>query len=283
MATARSTDGRTVGYADFGQPGHTPVIWCHGGPGSRMEPQGCAQAAGEAGIRLIGIDRPGYGASTPLPGRHIGDWPADAVAVADALGIQDFFVVGVSTGGAYALACAAGFPLRVRGVLNCCAMTDMSWAVDHAMMSPNVRIWQASGRDEAIFVAEEDFGADGSRMLEGDDVAAMLAPADLAYLADPELAANFASPEPFAQGAQGYADDRIADAPRNGWSSFQVEHVVCPVVVIHGESDLIVPVAHAHHTADIVADAKLMTFPDHGHLSINAEIVAALEALIAQS
>ncbi len=76
---------------------------------------------------MIGIDRPGYGLSTPLPGRSIADWVPDGIAVADHLGIDRFVAVGVSTGGAYALALAALHPDRVLGVLACCALTDMQW------------------------------------------------------------------------------------------------------------------------------------------------------------
>src|SRR5262245_4001721 len=67
-------DGRAVGVADYGAAGDMPVIWCHGGPGCRLEPACSAEAASRAGLRLVGIDRPGYGRSTPQPGRTIGGW-----------------------------------------------------------------------------------------------------------------------------------------------------------------------------------------------------------------
>src|SRR5437764_14016851 len=53
----RTTDGRTVAYADYGEAGQTAVLWCHGGPGSRLEPAGFAPDAAGHGIRIIGIDR----------------------------------------------------------------------------------------------------------------------------------------------------------------------------------------------------------------------------------
>src|SRR5882672_11280854 len=98
MADGRLTlaDGRIVGYADFGHAGQTAVLWCHGGPGSRLEPMAVGPAASEAGFRLIGIDRPGYGLSTPQPGRTIASWVADGLAVATHLGIERFLAVGVS-------------------------------------------------------------------------------------------------------------------------------------------------------------------------------------------
>src|SRR5687768_7550704 len=123
--TVRLSSGRTVGFADHGRPGDTAVIWCHGGPGSRLEPAYVAPAAAAAGLRLVGIDRPGYGLSTPEPGRTIGGWVAEALTVADHLGIDRFATVGISTGGAYALAAAALAPDRVLGAVPCGAITDM--------------------------------------------------------------------------------------------------------------------------------------------------------------
>ena len=85
--TMRLASGRTVGFADYGIPDVTAVLWCHGGPGSRLEPAYLRRAASQAGLRLIGIDRPGYGLSAPQPGRTIAGWVPEALAVADHLGI----------------------------------------------------------------------------------------------------------------------------------------------------------------------------------------------------
>ena len=274
-------DGRTVGYADCGGSHATAALWCHGGPGSRLEPAAVAEAAASVGVRLIGIDRPGYGRSTPHPGRTIASWVPDALAVADHLGLPRFALVGVSTGGAYALAVAAQAPARVLAVLACCALTDMRWAEGKAMMSgPGVvDVWKARDRVAALAVATEVFGADGSKMLSsaaGPD----LAPADQALLRDPTfLAGMLASfPAMFAHGVEGYVDDRLADGP--GWGSFDVSRITCPVTVLHGSSDSIVPVAHARHTAAIVPGAALHICDGLGHFSIVAEIVPELGSLL---
>jgi pimeloyl-ACP methyl ester carboxylesterase len=118
-ATITVEDGRTVGFADYGSPDQTAVLWCHGGPGCRIEPEPFAASAPEAGFRFVGIDRPGYGWSTPQPGRTIGGWISDALAVLDHLGIDRFVAVGASTGGAYALALAASSD-RVIAAVACC-------------------------------------------------------------------------------------------------------------------------------------------------------------------
>ena len=100
--TILTPDRRTIGYDDYGPDDGVPVLWCHGGPGSRFEPMWLQDDAAAAGLRLVGIDRPGYGNSTPRPGRSIADGVADVLAVADHLAIDAFVTVGVSTGGAYA-------------------------------------------------------------------------------------------------------------------------------------------------------------------------------------
>ena len=116
-------DSRTVGFVDYGSPAATAVLWCHGGPGSRVEPTHLRSRARAAGLRIVGIDRPGYSLSAPQPARTIAGWVPDALAVAGHLGIEQFVTVGTSTGGAYALALAALARERVLGVVACCSMT----------------------------------------------------------------------------------------------------------------------------------------------------------------
>lgn len=126
---------RKIGFADFGDPNDTAVLWCHGGPGSRLNPAYVVPAAAEAGFRLVGIDRPGYGLSTPQPGRTIEGWVEDALAVADRLRLERFVTVGTSTGGAYALAVAALAPGRAIGAVACCSVTDMRYEPARETMS----------------------------------------------------------------------------------------------------------------------------------------------------
>ena len=180
--TITMPDGRTVGFADYGTPDQTAVLWCHGGPGCRFEPEFVAADAARAELRIIGIDRPGYGQAAPQPGRTIGGWVPDALAIADHLKIDRFVAVGCSTGGAYALALAA-HSNRVISTVACCAVTDMRWAEGKAMNVSCHPVWNAPDREAALAIVTAAFGEDGSRMpADGDGLSA----ADEALFADPE-------------------------------------------------------------------------------------------------
>jgi pimeloyl-ACP methyl ester carboxylesterase len=276
--TITLADDRTVAFADFGPAGGAPVIWCHGGPGCRLDPEYVAPRAAAAGLRLIGIDRPGYGGSDPQPGHTIADWVTDALAVADRLGIDRFVTVGLSTGGAYALATAARAPDRVAGAVPCCSLTDTRYEPARSTMSRphTLAVWDAPDREAAIAAAVASHGLDGSRIMAAAEEAGLSLPAcDQAMLPTPwgrDWMAHV--PVMFAHGLEGYADDRIAD--RNGWESFAVEDVRCPVVILHGADDVMARPVHARHTADLIPHADLRVLDGHGHFSIEDELVPVL-------
>ena len=276
--TITMNDGRTVGFADFGSPAHTALVWCHGGPGSRLEPSFVADAAARAGLRLIGIDRPGYGLSTPQPGRTIGGWVRDALAVLDHLGIEQFLALGASTGGAYALALASQSP-RVIGAVACCAVSDMRWAEGKAMNVACHPIWSARDRDAACAIARELFGERGENTVPPRGPAGLDA-ADTALFATPDFLAWWIKdvPEMFTHGVAGYVDDRLAD--RDGWGTFDVTRIACPVTVLHGAGDGLVPVANAHHTAAIVPGATLRIVEGLGHISVTTKAVEVTSELL---
>ncbi len=111
--TIQRPDGRTVGYAEYGDPGGVPVVCFHGTPGSRLIARVFDDWAREAACRLIATDRPGYGLSSPQPGRTFFDHADDVAAIGDELGFDRFAVVGISGGSPYVFASASGYPDRV--------------------------------------------------------------------------------------------------------------------------------------------------------------------------
>lgn len=113
-ATLTLPDGRALGWATYGDREGVPVVAHHGCPDSRIIWRLVDEAARRQGIRLVAVDRPGFGLSDPRPGRRVVDWPADVVHLVDDLGFDRFAVVGLSGGGAFATACAALLPDRVQ-------------------------------------------------------------------------------------------------------------------------------------------------------------------------
>ena len=107
-------ENRQIGFAEFGAPQGRTIFWLHGTPGARRQiPIEARAYAVEADIRLIGIDRPGIGSSTPHQYQNVLEFADDLRTIADTLGIDKMAVVGLSGGGPYTLACAAAMPERV--------------------------------------------------------------------------------------------------------------------------------------------------------------------------
>ena len=107
--TVTLPSGRRLGYAEYGDPSAPPALYCHGFPSSRLE----AGLVPVSDVRLIAIDRPGYGLSDPRPGRRLLDFARDVECLADTLGLDRFALCGVSGGAPYAAACAYALQDRV--------------------------------------------------------------------------------------------------------------------------------------------------------------------------
>ena len=101
---------------EYGDPDGPVVLYFHGWPASRLE----AGLISDLPVRLLAFDRPGYGRSSPQPGRTLLDWPRDVANVADRLGLDRFHIVGLSGGAPYAAACAYALPRRVLGAALVC-------------------------------------------------------------------------------------------------------------------------------------------------------------------
>ena len=113
VATARQAqlqDGRRLGFAEYGEPAGAPVMLFHDLWSNRSQRHPDDSILKRLGVRLIGVDRPGYGASTRKAGRRIMDVVDDVMLLGKALKLERFAVLGYSAGGPYALACAWRFP-----------------------------------------------------------------------------------------------------------------------------------------------------------------------------
>ena len=103
-------DGRKLGYAQYGSPTGHPILYHHGLPGSRLEAAFYHDLGLELGLRIISVDRPGIGWSTPHPQRTLLDCPKDLESLLEHLQLESYSILGASGGGPYVLACAASLP-----------------------------------------------------------------------------------------------------------------------------------------------------------------------------
>jgi pimeloyl-ACP methyl ester carboxylesterase len=118
-------DGRKLSYLLEGADGG-PVVVVLDGPGSRGLGRATAPTARELGIRLVIPDRPGSHDSTPQPGRRIADWPADHLALLEALGVERAGILTQSGGTPYGIAVAAATAERTTGLALLGALAPLS-------------------------------------------------------------------------------------------------------------------------------------------------------------
>lgn len=262
--------GRVLAYTDIGAPSAPLVIHSHGAPSSRLELTVFDAAFGAHDVRVVTVDRPGYGGSSRLAGRRMEDWPSDVAAVADHLGVERFAVTGASSGGPYAVACAALLADRVVSAGVVCGATDFGWTgAWDGYLETEAELMRLGDEGEAIAWCEAHYGPDGRGFLE--EGLGELAPADQAAFEDEALATALVTTitEGFRQGVSGYAQDITVQG--RPWS-FDAGAITAPVRVLHGEADTLVPLAHARHTAEVIQAARLLIRPDQGHISVLPEI-----------
>ena len=281
--TLRLSDGRTLGYAQYGRPGGRPVFVFHGSPGSRVQVRAGHGPALARGIRLIAPDRPGLGLSTRLPGRQIADWPNDVRALADALGIARFAVIGISGGGPYVAACAWGLPERITraGIISGVGPPGLGGRVCSGLRRRERVLVDLGLRTPWLLRAVMTSAAAPCRRWPEGIFArarALAAAADRAILDRPEVAECLIAgmKEAFRQGGRGPADDVLLLA--RPWT-FRPEEIRVPVRLWHGEADAVVPVAMGRYLAAAIPGCRAEFIPGAGHYLVFDRLGAFLDAM----
>ncbi len=121
MKTLRLFDGRTLEYAEYGDPQGEPIIFLHSLLHSRKRMHPFYSYTEKCGIRIIAPERPGFGHSHVQPEHSLLAYAKDIHQLANKLGLQCFDIVGDGTGGPFALACAAelGDLIRNTALISC--------------------------------------------------------------------------------------------------------------------------------------------------------------------
>ena len=263
---------RQIGFAEFGDPQGRAVFWLHGTPGARRQiPVEARVYAEKKHIRLIGVDRPGIGSSTPFQYRNVLAFADDLRTIADVLGIDEMAVIGLSGGGPYALACAAAMPDRVvvTGVLGGVAPTIGPEAISGGLMSlgsavaPLMPLIGLPLRLAAVGLIQL-IRPLGSRAV---DMYGRVSPeGDRRLLARPEFKAMFL--DDLLNGSRKQMAAPFADIVvfARDWG-FRLDEVKVPVRWWHGDKDHIIPFEHGEHVVSRLPDAELYTLPGESHLA----------------
>lgn len=252
-------DGRTVHVYDSGPADGPTVYWHHGTPNTGAPPAPLAAATARYGVRWVSHDRPGYGTSTAAPGRDVAAVAADAAAVADALGVGRFAVMGHSGGGTHALACAALLGDRVPATvsLSSLAPADAPQLDYEAGMHPGQAAELRAARQGRAALAahletaewDDEIFTDADRTALG---------TDWAWVLTVVRAAQASGPAPMV-------DDNLAFVGPWGFDPADIDG---PVLVGHGLADRMVPPGHGRWLADRCPDSELWLRPGEGHVSV---------------
>jgi pimeloyl-ACP methyl ester carboxylesterase len=282
---------------------HPPptLLWHHGSPQSGALLPPVLQVAGARGMRAVSIARPGYGGSSELPSRDVAVAGRDAVVVLDSLGVDRVVAVGASGGAPHALAAAEQLADRAVGVLSIAGLAPFSvptadadgkiatprreggvprgrGAVQHreegaasqeawfeGMLSDAALRAATRGRDARLAFAQHDVFDPTS-----------FTPADWAAL-EGEWASLGADAEAAGgESSVGLVDDDVAFV--RPWG-VDLAAVRCPVLLVHGEDDRVVPMHHADRLATLIPAAQVWRLPGHGHVSVLTLLGEALDRL----
>jgi pimeloyl-ACP methyl ester carboxylesterase len=267
----RLSDGRALGFAEFGDPQGKPVLYFHGFPGSRLEAQVAADLASRHRAHIIAVDRPGYGRSDFKPDRLIGDWPADVLEFADSLRLDRFTVLGISGGGPYAAACALKIPERLISVGIVSGMGPLE-----ALQQPGAMRWMNRA---ALFLARRtpalvDLACAGiARSIRRRPERVVSRLMRLVSSVDQEVLNRKEFQEALCRsfreavrlGSRGPARDLVLYA--RPWD-FRLQDIRMPVYLWHGELDWIVPPSIGRFQQSVIPNCRAIYFGQEGHFSL---------------
>lgn len=261
-------DGRKLGYLTVGSETGRPIFYNHGWPSSRLEAMMLERAAERVNGRLIAIDRPGYGLSDFQPERTLLDWPDDVVELADGLGVDQFYVLGLSGGGPYVAACAYKIPERLLGATIVAGLSPMTYPETQDGMRRMNGILLTLGKSMPwllnLLLWPVQAASGNPKMLER--MLSDLPEVDRAVLTG-EAAERLlrGAKESFRQGRQGATRGGVIYALPWG---FELSEIKMPVSIWQGNLDVNVPQSNGRIFANNIPQAKPHFIEGEGHISL---------------
>jgi pimeloyl-ACP methyl ester carboxylesterase len=226
----RLPDGRDLAWSEWGPQDGRPVLFCPGAGMSGVLGFG-TDLLSDRGLRLLALDRPGLGRSSPDPAKTYGSWAADVGHLVEALGLRRVLGVGFSQGAPFAVALAGA------GLLDAVALVagqDDLRAQRHLLVPEVAGMLDAAEADPAGFEREiaRVAGADWLWQV----ILTTAAPVDRERYEGTDLgpAVRAALDDGFRQGAAGYARDLVTAL---GPWPVQPEDLTVPVHLWYGAQD----------------------------------------------
>jgi pimeloyl-ACP methyl ester carboxylesterase/phosphatidylglycerophosphate synthase len=285
---ATAPDGRTLCFAEWGDPAGFPVVLIHGTPGGRLNRHWDDAVYAAVGARVITYDRPGYGESTRHPGRRVVDCVGDVAAIVDHLGIDRFSVSGGSGGGPHCLAVAARLGSRIdraRCVVGVAPYDadGLEWFDGMDPMNVTEFGWALAGEEVLVPELDRELREMGHRV-ESDPSTLLgdgwdLDESDRAALARPEFGTVIreSTADLVRGGVWGWVDDDLAFTLPWG---FDLAEISVPVEVRYGAKDVLVPAAHGAWLGRHVPGATVVVEEVQGHLGDPDEVGELIRWLV---
>lgn len=287
VATARQAqlkDGRKLGFVEYGDPNGKPVIMFHDLWGNRNLRHPDDTILKQLGVRLIGMDRPGYGMSTRKPDRSLMDVVDDTLLLSKALKIENFCVLGFSAGVPYALACAYRFPQIVSRCAIVASLPPMDDPQGFKAVNGNyARLFQLAQGMESFFrfMMRGFFWVDSRREPKRyvAELTMSMPPVDQQIMRNPLVFNSRVDmwDDIRRNGSDSFVDEMVTLIKPWG---FQLQSVQSPVDIWWGEADTFSAPLVGKRMADFLPNSTLHIEPQAGHLILFSHWQAILEALV---
>uniref|UniRef100_A0A7S1IVZ9 AB hydrolase-1 domain-containing protein n=1 Tax=Eutreptiella gymnastica TaxID=73025 RepID=A0A7S1IVZ9_9EUGL len=240
----RLRDGRALAFREYGADLGLPIIFTHGNLNSRLfEPVWdlTQEMTANTGVRIVAVDRPGYGDSTFHEGRTYTSWAHDVRELVDALELPRFAVLGFSSGGPHALACAAHKTTLFANRLLCCGLIASDgpyWLLGPDLYKYMFAIPQSTAMTKSLAIprctqAEQRLRESYTCMAKEERRTLALRDLDHAI----------------KNGLDGPAQDALLES--SDWA-LPLHRLACPVWMWHGQSDDTVPPEAAWGLLDLL-------------------------------
>lgn len=272
--TVNLPDGRVLQIWVEGPPDGDLFVWHHGTPSSGLPYGPSVDEATRRGLRWVSYSRPGYGTSTRVEDRSVGQCAGDVAAIADELGAERLYTGGGSGGGPHALACGALLPDRVAAVISLAGVVPWDAEgidfLDGMGNDNHVEFGAAAEGPDALRAWMDENAADTGQAGSAEELVKALgdlvSPVDRAALTG-EFGEHFVRNEhiALADGYWGWYDDDLAFV--RDWG-FDPAAISVPVSIWQGRQDRFVPPTHGEWLASHIPGSRAHLLDEHGHLSL---------------